>query len=454
MTTATANPEQRRPRVRVCGNPGGQDAFLRDWLHRYVAAEGGWMSGKSWAGSAKLMLLHLHNAQRGTRYVPSAALAPTYPNAKDFVIPALLDRCDELKLPAYYKTSDQNIVFPNRPLAPIMVRTADKPERITGWAVGAYWGDEAARWKSNPTNPRYDPLIQIDGRLRHHEARKLQGIFTYTNEGDQTAIYLRFREGRSDHALYRLPTYENPAAREFYREQIQHLTPDLARQYLEGEAVSFGGARAYSMFDEDANVDDSVMLVEGLPIALALDFNIRPGMHGLIGQYDPSADCFNIVHELHRPRLTGRDLVSVEYRRILSEEQAGEATTEVYGDPSGSAAKTTDGKTDYDVVMQAMQALGVDYRVRVRRKDPGVVDRVNAVNVALGDMRGLRHVRIHPRCKRLLTDLRRVKWADDGKGLDKRNPELSHASDALAYWIEYVRPVRARREMPEARVGV
>lgn len=442
----------------VTPKPNGQAAFWADWTHRYIGLEGGMGSGKTHIGSRKLLYLHLWNSFDKTGKptgVASACIAPTYSNAMDFDVPAIRDACDDFGVPYRWKSAAFNFEFPTLPLGPIMVRTADRPDRIAGWECGAFWGDEAARWKEDRNNPKNDPLIQIKGRLRHPKARLRQGIFTYTNEGDGTAIYEEFHGGSPDHALYRASTRDNDVVREYYESQMRNLTPELAKQYIDGEAISLSGSLAYPQFG-DRNLE-AVELLDGRPLCLALDFNINPGMHGLVGHFVESEDCFVVAHEFHRKRLTTRDLVMTELRNLLAQ-NAGKTFPEVqiFGDPYGSAAKTTDGRTDYDVVRQAMVEIGFspdNIRLRVKRADPGTVNRVNAVNVALLDMEGGAHVKVNPRCERLIADFRKVRWADDGKGLDKRNSDLSHASDALAYWIEYLRPVRVRREMAAARMG-
>lgn len=450
---------------------GGQSDFLADWTHRHVGLEGGMGSGKSWAGGSKLVTLHLHNAftrAGDATFTPSAAVAPSYGNAMDFVVPAIRDALELTGLAVRWRGSGP--IAGGRYAGPalympelgtrsdpsvILIRTADSPDKIAGWQCGAFWADEAARWKEDRNNPKNDPLTQIRGRLRHPLARTLQGMYTYTNEGDGTAIYEFFHSGNPECALYRASTRNNPHVRSFLDDQLRSLTPELAKQYIDGEAISLSGSLAYPQFS-DRNVAD-VELLDGRPLCLALDFNINPGMHGLAGHFIESDDCFVVAHEFHRKRLTTRDLVMTELRNLLAQNADKRfPEVQIFGDPYGSAAKTTDGRTDYDVVRQALAEIGFspdNIRLRVKRADPGTVNRVNAVNVGLLDMEGNSHVKVSPRCERLIADFRKVRWADDGKGLDKRNSELSHASDALAYWIEYLRPVRVRREMPAARMG-
>jgi hypothetical protein len=162
-------------------------------------------------------------------------------------------------------------------------------------------------------------------------------MFTYTNEGDSTRVYREFHSGRPDHALYRASTRENPAVREFYERQSEMLSEQLRKQYLEGEAISLRGARVYPVFDEDPHVDESLSLTDVLPLHVAVDFNIAPGMHAEIGQYRPDRDLFTVVHEIHEPSLDVRGLS--QKLQLLIRELGGFKFPQlhVFGDASGSA---------------------------------------------------------------------------------------------------------------------
>ena len=157
-------------------NPGAQQQFMDDYSHRYCALAGGWFAGKTWAGARKLLDLHLHNAldvhDRPTG-VKSAVIAATYQLANDFDIPELRRAMREMNLAFDFVSDPKRYCFVLPDLgtraepSEILIRTADSPDRITGWSVGAIWGDEAARWKEAIRSiRRMIPFIQADARLR------------------------------------------------------------------------------------------------------------------------------------------------------------------------------------------------------------------------------------------------------------------------------------------------
>jgi hypothetical protein len=429
-------------------NAGGQASFFSDWRTRYLALEGGWASGKTWVGARKLLTLHLWNAFDAAgrpTFVPSACIAPTYRNAKDYDLPAILSAAAEFNLRAWWRSSDMEIALraPNGAacFAPIMIRTADAPERITGWEVGAFWGDEAARWKSDEGNPLFDPLTQIKGRLRHPSARVLQGFFTFTNEGDHTAIYREFRRGDSDHALFRASTRDNQLMAEFCATMERQLTPELARQYIDGGAIALSGAKVYPQFDPALHVSDQVALVPGLPLHLALDFNINPGMHAELGQYHQDRDLFQVAHEITGPRMDVRGVCAALGQLIGRLGGWKWPELLVYGDATGRSEWAGTSQSCYVILFQGLDQLGIPYRVRVPASNPPVNDRINAFNCALLDMQGKVHWQCHPRCLKLIDDLRTL-HRDDAGEIDESNHNLKHASDAEGYRVHFVRPLR------------
>jgi len=433
---------------------GGQSAFWDDWSHRFVGLEGGLGAGKTFIGSRKLMTLHLWNAfdddERPT-FVHSAVVAPTHENLMDFDIPALLEAAEEFGLPRDWRSSRKEIIFPGLPLASIKARSADKANRIAGWEIGAGWGDEAGRWKEDRDQPMNDPLIQFQGRLRHPRARLQQMIFTYSNEGDHTSIYEFMHQDAEDTALYRASTYDNAqSVGEFIKSQERNLTPELARQYLLGEAISLRGAKAYGAFSPELHVSDEAKLDPLRPLGLFMDFNIDPGMHGGFCQHFTNVDLLTATHDFHEPSLTVVGMID-RMAKVVRDEVGGWdkfPAINIYGDPAGHSRTAGTGQSDYVVLMQALEASGCPdklIRQMSRRKHNPVVDRINAVNVAMIDMKGDTHTMIHPRCKTLINDFNKVTRSKDGKDLAKNNKALTHVSDAWGYFVEIERPIRLDR---------
>ncbi len=445
----------------VTPNPGGQQTFAEDWENFIVGLEGGWFSGKSFIGARKLTTLHLFNSfdkEGDPTYIPSACVAPTYSNAMDFCVPHLQDAIKESGLSFEWKNagpiaegrfSGPGLVLPDlgikeRPSV-ILIRTADVPQRITGWTVGAAWGDEPARWKEDRSDPRNDAFIQLLGRVRAPDARLLQILFTYTNEGDLTRIYEEMTSGRKDISLHRAATLENPYAEGFYHRTKKLLTKELVKQYLDGQALTLRGNRVYPSFEANLHVNKKLKLYKEHPLQLSLDFNINPGMHGEVGQYLTEKDLFTSVYELYAPRMSVRGLIKAFLELI---ERLGGwqwPHLEIFGDATGQSEWAGTGESCYSVLRNLLKekAPEIPFTLKVPRSNPMVIDRVNAVEMALLDADDAIHFQIHPRCERLITDFKKLKYKDGE--IDKSERKLSHPSDAEGYRVELLRPVRVSR---------
>lgn len=442
-------------------NAGGQTGFLNDYSNRYCALAGGWFAGKTWAGARKLLDLHLHNAlddRDQPTGVKSAVIAPTYQLANDFDLPELRRAMREMNLSFEFVADPKRYCFVLPDLgtaeepSEILIRTADAPERITGWTVGAIWGDEAARWKCDNVNPLADPFLQADARLRDPRARFLQFLLTFTHEGDDTRVYRDFeRDPKPGHKLYRAGTFENPHAQAFGDVQRQQLSQELATQYLDGRAISMAGHRMYSSFDEAQNLDASLAISRFHPLQLAVDFNIEPGMHAILGQHMADRDLLTSVYEIYASRMSVKELVP-ELAVILRGLEPTTMPLQIFGDASGNSAWAGGGQSCYDVLGECLRAADVPFQFRVPRSNPSVADRVNAVNCALCDATARVRYKMHPRCRELIADLRQMRWLPDGSP-DKRDPQRSHASDADGYRVHYLLPIR-RTQTIGGRVGV
>lgn len=451
--------------------PGGQREFLDDHEHRFVALEGGWGSGKTHAGAVKLLDNHFHNAyawiwnpmraewEWTATLCNSVVIAPTFKIMFDTLVPKLQELMDEFGWAFQIKEHEIHLSDFGRKAgqkyepSKILLRTAERPETIAGFQVGCYWCDEAARYRESRTNPLLDPLIQVRGRLRHPHARLLQGLYTYTNEGDHTRVYEDFHSERSDHAIYRASTRDNKHVAAFVGDLIKSLPTYLHAQYIEGEAVSLRGQRTYAMFHADQHVNKDLRYDPALPLQVTFDFNIMPGMHALIGQHSPMSDQLSVLHEVHEPRLNVRECVDRVRDVLAAYKHALTTEIELFGDATGNSEWQGTSESCYDVLRSRLDYHGIYHRMRVPRSNPPVTDRVNAFNAALLDNAGNTHWQVHPRCERLIEDLRVLTWGLQGD-IETLNIERKHASDAEGYRVCYLRPIRPLRFSGKERFNV
>ncbi len=443
----SAEPNKWTPR------PGGQQKFFDDWEHRYVALAGGFYAGKTWAGARKLAQLHILNSGLCTgqlTFCTSLAVAPNFSLSRTVIVKELMKALDEsgLRWRFFAEQANPRFYLPDLSVgekkSEILIRSADAAVSIAGFSVGAVWVDEVARWyqpqvdgDSNAINPIDDPILQCDARLRSPDAVIRQFIMTFTHEGDATRVYMDFElNPKPDHVLYRASTSDNPTAADFALAMKNQMSEQAAHQYLDGFAMSITGNRMYPAFSE-ANIGE-LSFDPAFPLQLGIDFNISPGMHGIIGQCFPDGS-MTAVKEIHRHRMNVKELAD-EVSAIWHTYGNG-MDLEIYGDATGNSKWSGTGESNYEVLKDKLGYRKVNYRVFVDSTNPRVADRVACVNNIIKRADGSIKYRIDTSCTRLIEDLKRMKWDEKGEE-DKRDRNLSHASSADGYRIAYLSPLR------------
>jgi hypothetical protein len=202
-----------------------------------------------------------------------------------------------------------------------------------------------------------------------------------------------------------------------------------------------GSGRVYDRFEPGAHEDKALKLRNDLPLDISFDFNRNPGMHVEISQYDPIADCFSVVHEVHGP-LMKLDTALAETKKLI--DGFGKfcwPSLRIFGDATGTQERAETTRTCYQMIKDWLAANQWPSRLYVPDKNPPVRDRVDTFNEALLDADGEIHFKVHPlNCPRLREDLKNLK-ADEQGLIDKRDSKLSHASDAFGYCICKLRPM-------------
>jgi len=240
-----------------------------------------------------------------------------------------------------------------------------------------------------------------------------------------------------------------------------HTEEDYARIKRRGEEGWFAryqqrpvdrrSGLTYSQFGT-ANVNASVDLVPGLPLQMSIDFNIRPGMHAIIGQHNPIEDTFTAVYELYEEGLDLRGMMT-KFAELIKTIGWNYSELQLFGDAAGNQRTMENasvGETYYSLVKAGLHRMGFvqelgrtpttkRYRIRVPKANPRIVDSVMCVNDVLCDLDGKRRYLIHPRCEELIADFKGLRNGEDGVP-DKSDQQRSHSADAERYRIHYLRP--------------
>ncbi len=213
------------------------------------------------------------------------------------------------------------------------------------------------------------------------------------------------------------------------------LDPRTFRQEYEASFESATG-RVYYAFSSALHIDPEIELNRAGPLLVCCDFNVSPCVW-VICQSD--GQTVWVIDEVVLHNTNTVDM-AMEVRRRYDTRKL---RVIVYGDAAG-ASRSTAGKSDYALLSEC----GFNDH-RLKRSNPFVKDRVNAVNSMLRNTRGEVRLRVHPRCKYLIRDFETVAWSEGGGEINKRDSERTHASDGLGYYISYEFGLNVKKKSPE-----
>lgn len=315
----------------------------------------------------------------------------------------------------------------------------DKPERAEGvpWDHGAldeYGNMKAKVWSENIRPALSDRQGTCDftgvpeGRNHYYDLYR-QAKAAGQEEGSEWAA---FHWVSADI----LPASEIAAA----KRDLDDLT---FRQEYEASFVNFEG-RAYYPFDEALHCG-VLSYDRRRDLALCFDFNVSPGIAVIVQEQDlPSGQKgTGVIGEVHIPR--NSNTVSV-CRKIVSDWGGHAGLVECYGDATGGASGSAKVQgSDWDLIKRELsQVYGDRLRFRVPASNPRERSRLNAVNSRLKSGAGEVRLMVDAaRAPNLVKDFEGVTLLKGGAGeIDKkRDPALTHMTDALGYYIEREFPV-------------
>jgi len=387
----------------------------RPWhsRRRFKVVVAGRRWGKSWYGRARLA------SQAGKRgrfwYV-----APTYRMARDIF-------WNDLKSvihPTWWAKPPNETLMEIDTIwgCQLALKGADDPDMLRGRGIAGVVLDEYADMRAETWTEVLRPSLVDSGGWAEF-------IGTPKSFNHFYDLFLMGTSGQHDDwRAWQFRTIDNPY---IPREEIEAaktiMDPRTYRQEFEASFEALSG-RVYYAFSRTTHVG-AVQLDTGAPVAVSCDFNVDPCC-AVIAQ--KLGDDLRVWREVKVRHAGGEATRAMATRaRDLLREAGWRGVVELYGDPAGRAAKTT-GPADHAVLREVFP--GASWCIPGH--PPHVRDRIAAVNGRMETLDGQHHARIDPTCVGLIADLEQVTFDDTGQ-LDKRtNPELTHLTDALGYFVE------------------
>jgi len=431
------------PRWTTIAHHDGQQAY-RVSPHRFNVVPSARRSGKTEFGKRKLV----RAALMGTSYARPrfVAAAPTHAQAKTIFWTDLKDLSPPAFVASIRESEPLSITFING--AVIEVRGMDRPERIEGSPLDGILLDEYANMKGTAWTAHILPaladrngwadLVGVPEGRNHYYDLAMKAQARMLDQGKLSEWgYFHWTSAEI------LPLYGREAVLEQAREDMDELT---FKQEFEGSFINFQG-RAYYAYDPEKNLR-KIDYNPNLDLIFCLDFNVEPGT-AVVCQEQRLDDrnTTAIIGEVYIPRNSNTPAVC---RKLIHDWQQHEGHIYVYGDATGGKRSTAgDDLGDWDIVDRDLRAhFGNRYHRRVPPRNPSVRARIAAVNSRCCTDDGHRHLYLDPsKAPKMQRDLEGVTLLEGGSGeLDKKKqPDLTHLSDALGYYIVYQFPVRERQ---------
>ncbi len=397
---------------------------------------GGYGAGKTMTLTGKMLKLSAINAP-----IPIVWTVPQWAHVERTVLPTLEDIDPETGEPWFLRPGQYHY-YPARHLlswdggGEIQFASAEHEDSIKGPNVAAAGVDEpgivsARAWRNTVA------------RVRHPNARLRQRVAAGTPEGPNWLMdHFGSDADRPEYVrVYTMPTVDNCTLPAEYIEQLKtNASQAELESYLHGRFSNLAGASAYGAFNADLHWRTDVDVRSNLPLCLSFDFNVDP-MACTIGQSYPgpygAEAC--IVDAVVMPASTIMDVCE----EILRRYPAWKAGVRIYGDATGKARSTVSRRSNYDIIRDMLGAMGA-LSMHVPTSNPPVVQRLNSVNRMLKDAHGRTRLFIRKtlpvgQCltRPLVRSLQQTLKKPGTTGIWKKAGEtVSHAGDALGYWID------------------
>mgnify|MGYP003670980556 CR=1 FL=1 len=379
---------------------------------RFPAIIGGLGSGKTKAGTARLILLML--ADKGTN---AAYYMPTYDLLRLRAFTGLEEELQALGVGYESNRSDYSIKVIGYGM--IILRSYDNPERIVAYEVAHSIVDELDTLAKSKAELVWRKITERNRQKCNHPQGNTVGCVTTPDQGFNGFIYKRwFKNATVNTEVIKAPTASNPFLPDGYIDQIrENYDATLADLYLNGEIVSLTQNKVYHFFDRDHHHTDRVLWSDDDHIMIGVDFNI--------------GGCCAIVSIIEDGNpVTVDEFISHDTRdfciKLSTYRKEGRKIT-VYPDASGQSQRTNASRSDIDIIRDS------GYFVDCPRANPPIRDRVNSVNGLLSHNNWLINTK---NCPNLAEALEAQGY--DGRGVPEKyneHPAIDDWVDAAGYFI-------------------
>ena len=378
--------------------------------HRMTCLLGGIGAGKSYAGAAFVVKM-MHEYPDAVGLITACS----YGQLRRATMQSLFGCLTEWGISFSYNQMSSTLTLENR--TKVLALSTDSFDNSRGIEVGWWFADEVAYAKKEAWD-------MFCGRIRDKKG-PLRVLCTTTPNGFN-CLYDTFQGENSDSEHHRIIHASTRANKhlpdDYYRNLKSQFSEKQVEQELEGKFVTLNSGKCYYSFERDKNVSTEVRKLPGT-IFIGMDFNVNPMAACVLQYYN---DTIRVIDEIFLPN-------SDTYQMVNAIHKLGYHGATIIPD-STAANRKTSGMSDIGILKQNGFTI-------MPTRNPYVMDRVNAINARLSSGQ----IIIADKCKKLINDLEQVTWK--GNQIDqKTNPMLSHISDAMAYAVWKLMPLKPKRK--------
>lgn len=419
---------QRVKRLRLY-TPHSTQYAMHKSMARYRVGAWGRQSGKSTWAVNELIKKAWENPRTNYWFI-----SPTHAQATIMYrrLVGSLWPCREIML----KKNQSELRVKLENLSAIQFKSGDNPDSLRSETLNGVIIDEVRDQDPDLWSMVIQPMLRTTGGW---------GAFISTPNGyDHFFDIFEAAKNNPRWQTFHAPSNCNPL---FTQEELEDARENMSEaqfaQEIMAEFRDMSKGRVYVNYDVAIHERaESPFAIAGetisphLPIVVGLDFNISP-MAWVLGQNRVRDWYWHDEISLHNSHTQEAAKV------LIAKVQDHKPGVILVGDASGNARqRAAAGKSDYDIVCQALDSAGIKWVNRTPDANPPIRDRVNAVNAAMKAADGSVHWWHHPRCKALKKDCQRVVWKEGEQIVfDKSDPDLTHSSDAAGYPVCELTPV-------------
>lgn len=402
--------------------------------------QGGFGSGKTWAGSLLGTLLCLKFAG-----INGLCGAQTYSLVRDTTLNAYFEHFENFGLQEgkdwQFIKSQQKIIFKNG--SNILFRHFDEPNKLKSLNLGFAEIEEM----SDIPEATFKMLL---GRMRQKKKKGWKDfkyrIFGHTNPQNRRGwIYKNFAaDKRVNFRLVLAPSTENIYLPKDFCENLKSAYDEnYYKRNVLGEFDEENTALVVPDFSSE-NIE-KVNYLDWCDLHISCDFNVDP-MCWILAHIDNHKVYF--FDEIVLENTTTTQTCEEFARRYPYHK----GKIIINGDASGDNRTCVSEYTNYMLIRNFFaQRMKRNVDFHLRHFNPPIKNRIAAFCSMVKSMDGQRKILIDPKCEKLIYNMNNLKYREGGSNIDiptywaiKNNKELkflSHPFDAASYLVEYYFPI-------------